>query len=248
MSLKDQLVIITGASSGIGKSIAKRVSKDGYHALITYNSNKDGALDCKKQIEELGGECSIVQLDVKNFESVELELDQFLNNHPELSLFGLVSNAGITKDTLTGLMSNNDFRDVIETNLFGAFYLMRWASKKMLLKRRGSIVNISSLSGQVGNAGQLNYSASKAGVIAMTRSLSKEVGRRGIRVNSVAPGIIETKMIEEIPFIEEMKKNIPLKRIGKPEEVASVVSFLLSNDSSYITGQTISVNGGLFCS
>jgi 3-oxoacyl-[acyl-carrier protein] reductase len=248
MSLSDQVVIITGGSSGIGKSIATRISADGYHVLISYNSNKDGALSCQKEVEEAGGQCSIIQFDVSNKENVEGKLEQFFTDNEKLSLYGLVSNAGITKDTLTGLMSDDDFRDVIETNLFGAFYLLRWCAKKMLLKKKGSIVTISSLSGQIGNAGQLNYSASKAGVIAMTRSLSKEVGRRGIRVNSVAPGIIRTKMTEEIPFLDEMKKNIPLKRIGEPEEVASVVSFLLSKDSTYITGQTISVNGGLFCS
>ena len=248
MSLKEQLVIITGGSSGIGSSIAKRVAKDGYHALISYNANKDGAISCQNQIREAGGTCSIVQMNVADSKDIESKLDQFLENNAALSIFGLVSNAGITKDTLTGIMTDDDFRDVMETNLFGTFYLLRYCAKKMLLKREGSIVTISSLSGQVGNAGQLNYSASKAGVIAMTRSLSKEVGRRGVRVNSIAPGIIETKMIEEIPYIDEMKKNIPLQRIGRPEEIASVASFLLSRDSSYITGQTISVNGGLFCS
>lgn len=248
MSLNDQVVIITGGSSGIGKSIAARVSRDGYHVLISYNSNKNGALDCQKEIEQAGGKCSIVQLDVCSKKDIEEKLEEFFKSNSDLKLFGLVSNAGITKDTLTGLMTDEDFRSVIETNLFGTFYLMRWSAKKMLLNKKGSIVTISSLSGQIGNAGQLNYSASKAGIIAMTKSLSKEVGRRGIRVNSIAPGIIKTKITEEIPFLDEMKKNIPLKRVGEPEEVASVASFLLSNDSSYVTGQTISVNGGLFCS
>lgn len=248
MSSVKQLVIITGGASGIGEAIAKRISQDGYRVLITYNSNANGAEECKRAIEASGGECDTIQLDVTCRVDIEDKLNSFLDKNTDISLYGLVSNAGITKDTLTGLMSDNDFRDVMETNLFGTFYLLRWSVKKMLLKKCGSIICISSLSGQVGNAGQLNYSASKAGIIAMTKSLSKEVGRKNIRVNSIAPGIIETKMSEDIPFINEMTKNIPLKRIGKPKEIAGVASFLLSEDSSYVTGQTISVNGGLYCS
>ncbi|OUR99674.1 hypothetical protein A9Q84_01225 [Halobacteriovorax marinus] len=248
MPLKNHVVIVTGGSAGIGFAVAKRLASDGYHILINYNSNKDGALACQSEINELDGACSILQFNVKDREQCESALEGFLAENPDLSIYGLVNNAGITRDTLAGLMSDDDFRDVVETNMFGSFYLMRWCAKKMLLKKRGAIVNMSSLSGQVGNGGQLNYAASKAGIIAMTKSLANEVGRRGIRVNAVAPGIIETKMTAEIPFLDQMKKNIPLKRIGKPEEVASVVSFLISNEASYMTGQTLSVNGGLYFS
>ena len=248
MILKNQVVIITGASSGIGKAVAVKTARDGYHVLINYNSNEAGAAECKNEIEKEGGTCTTSRFNIKDRKQVESTLNSFFSDNTDLKLVGLVNNAGITKDNLAGLMSDEDFKDVIETNLYGTFYLCRWAMKKMLLNKRGSIVNMSSLTGQVGNAGQINYAASKAGIIAMTKTLANEVGRRGIRVNCIAPGLIETKMTKDLPFLKEMKKNIPLRRIGKPEEIASVASFLLSDDSSYITGQTISVNGGLYFS
>ncbi len=248
MSLNNKVVIVTGGSSGLGLAISKRMAKDGYQVLINYNSNEEGAARCRDEITKAGGRASIIQFNVSDREQVEASLEKFFGENSDAQLYGLINNAGITKDTLVGLMSDDDFKDVIETNLYGSFYLMRWSVKKMLLKKEGFVINMASLSGQVGNGGQANYAASKAGVIAMTKSLANEVGRRGIRINCVAPGIIETKMTENIPFLEEMKKNIPLRRIGKPEEVASVVSFLASTEASYMTGQTLSVNGGLYFS
>lgn len=248
MSHNDKVVIVTGGASGIGRAISLRLVQDGFYVLINYNSSEKAAKTLLDEIIQMNGRADILSFDVKNREDVELKLQNFFQSHPELTLFGLVNNAGISKDTIMGLMSDDDFSSVIETNVYGAFYLMRWAVKKMLLKKSGSIVNISSLSGQTGNAGQFNYAASKAALIAMTKSLAQEVGKKGIRVNAVAPGIIETNMIEGIAFLQDMKNNIPLRRFGHPEEVASAVSFFISSESSYITGQTLSVNGGLYCS
>ena len=160
--------------------------------------------------------------------------------------FGLVNNAGLHRDTMAGLMSDEDFDSVIKTNMYGPFFLMRYCLKKMMRKRKGSIVNMASLAGQTGNPGQLNYAASKAGLIAMTKTLAMELAKRNIRVNAVSPGLIETGMVEEIPNVEAMIERIPMQRMGQPEEVAGAVSFLMSPDSTYVTGQTISVNGGLF--
>jgi 3-oxoacyl-[acyl-carrier protein] reductase len=248
MSLKDKVVIVTGGATGIGRAISSRLAKDGYFVLINYNSSEAAATGLLNEITQTGGHAAILSFDVKNREDVEAKLQKFFEAHPELSLYGLVNNAGISKDTIMGLMSDEDFTSVMETNVYGSFYLMRWAVRKMLLKKTGTIVNMSSLSGQTGNAGQFNYAASKAALIAMTKSLAQEVGRKGVRVNAVAPGIIETKMIADVAFLQEMKGNIPLRRFGQPEEVASAVAFLVSNEASYITGQTLSVNGGLYCS
>lgn len=246
MSLKNNVVIVTGGATGIGRAISLRLAKDGYCVLIHFNSSTDAARNLVEEITASGLSAYSLSFDVRDRKAAEEGLTAFFNEHSELSLYGLVNNAGITKDGLVGLMSDQDFSDVIETNVYGAFYLMRWAVKKMLLKRSGAIVNMSSISGQTGNAGQFNYSASKAAVIGMTKSLAQEVGRKGVRVNAVAPGVIETKMTEDVAFFETIKNNIPMKRFGKSEEVASVVSFLLSSDASYVTGQTISVNGGLY--
>ncbi len=246
MSLKINVVIVTGGATGIGREISLRLAKDGYFVLVHYNSSEEAAKNLIAEITANGAQAEALSFDVKDRTAGEEKLSAFFNEHPELSLYGLVNNAGITKDTLVGLMSDEDFSSVMETNVYGAFYLMRWAMKKMLIKKGGAIVNMSSIAGQTGNAGQFNYAASKAALIAMTKSLSQEVGRKGIRVNAVAPGIIETKMIEEVSFFENIKNSIPLKRFGQAREVASVVSFLLSADASYVTGQTISVNGGLF--
>jgi 3-oxoacyl-[acyl-carrier protein] reductase len=248
MSLKNNVVIVTGGATGIGREISLRLARDGYFVLINFNSSEAAAQELKKEILSTNGEAEILGFDVKNSTQVEEKLQAFFELRPELHIYGLVNNAGISKDTVMGLMSDEDFQSVMETNVYGAFYLTRWAVKKMLLKKKGVIINMSSLSGQTGNAGQFNYSASKAALIAMTKSLAQEVGRKGIRVNAVSPGIIETKMIEDVQFLQDMKNNIPLRRFGEAREVASAVSFLVSTEASYITGQTLSVNGGLFCS
>ena len=241
-----EVALVTGASSGIGRAIATRLAHDGFHVLIHYNQNKEGAEVTLSKILKAGKSGEIVHFDVKDSSSIENFFDEYLKTGEDKFISALVNNAGIHEDGLAGLLSNEAFDSVLKTNVYGPFYLMRWCVRKMLRKRRGSIVNIASLAGQMGNAGQINYSASKAALIAMTKSLSQEVGSRGIRVNAVAPGFIQTDMISGIPHLEDIKKRIPLGRFGTPEEVASAVSFLCSQDSSYITGHTISVNGGLF--
>jgi len=246
MSSKDKVVIVTGGAVGIGRAISLKMAQEGYFVLINVRSALKEAEELKNEIKTFGGVCDILRFCVQQEEDLVQKLDSFVELNPHLQIYGLVNNAGISQDTLLGFMSNEDFDSVMRTNVYGPFYLTRWAIKKMLLKKSGSIVNITSLSGQAGNAGQFNYSASKAALIGMTKSLAQEVGKKNIRVNAVAPGLIETKMIEKLP-LKEIVANIPLKRIGLPKEVANVVSFLLSEESSYITGQTISVNGGLFC-
>lgn len=240
------IALVTGASSGIGRAISARLAKDGFHILVHYSNNEKGAEETFSQILKSGGKADVIRFDVKDPATIEAALDGYFKTAGDKPFSALVNNAGIHLDGLAGLMSDSSFDEVMKTNVYGPFYLIRWAVRKMMRQRSGSIVNISSLAGQTGNAGQLNYSASKAALIAMTKSLSMEVGSRGIRVNAVAPGLIETGMITEVPNLEEFKKRIPLGRIGKPEEVASAVSFLCSPESSYITGHTLSVNGGLF--
>lgn len=244
--LTAQLALVTGSSSGIGRAVALRLAAEGFYVLVHFNKNEVGASVTLKAITDAGGSGRILRFDSQDKEEIEKNLSETLTELSDYRLEVLVNNAGITKDTLLGLMSDEAFDSVIKTNVYGPFYLMRFCIKKMLRQRSGSIVNMASLSGQTGNAGQFNYAASKGALIAMTKSLALEVGSRGIRVNAVAPGLIETEMIENLPFLAEMKKRIPLGRLGKPEEVASAVAFLCSPDAAYITGATISVNGGLF--
>jgi 3-oxoacyl-[acyl-carrier protein] reductase len=241
-----RIALVTGASSGIGRAIALRLSKDGFHVFLHFNKNAKGAEETFQQITSQGGRCEVLQFDVKDPVAVETTLEKHLKALPDKKLYALINNAGVHNDGLLGLMSDAAFDDVLKTNVYGPFYLMRWCVRKMIKNRDGVIVNISSLSGQTGNAGQINYAASKAALIAMTKSLSQEIGSRGIRVNAVAPGLIETEMIQNISQIDEMKKRIPLGRFGSASEVAAVTSFLCSKDSSYVTGHTLSVNGGLF--
>jgi 3-oxoacyl-[acyl-carrier protein] reductase len=240
------LALVTGSSSGIGRAIALRLAKDGFDVIVHYASREAEAAETAKRIRDAGGRAEILRFDVRNSQEVETVLDEYSKANPLVRWSALVNNAGVHNDTLLGLMSDDAFDSVMKTNAYGPFYLMRWCVKKMLRQRHGSIVNISSLAGQTGNPGQFNYAASKAALIAMTKSLSMEVGSRGIRVNAVAPGLIETEMLDTIPNIDDFKKRIPLGRLGKPDEVAGVVSFLCSEDAGYITGTTISVNGGLF--
>ena len=254
--------LVTGSSSGIGRAIAIRLARDGFHVLVHYHRGESGARDTLAEIENAGGTGTLIQFDVADAKAMEEALETYFAKaevipepgRPESArgAFGardlevLVNNAGIHSDTLLGLMSDESFDSVMKTNVYGPFYLMRWVVRKMLRQRRGTIVNVASLAGQTGNAGQANYAASKAALIAMTKSLCMEVGSRGIRVNAVAPGFIETPMIADIPGIEAMRDRIPLKRFGRPDEVAGAVSFLCSADAGYVNGHTLSVNGGLF--
>ncbi len=231
--------LVTGSSGGIGRAISLRLAKDGYHVLLHFNKNQSSAEKTREQIIERGGSADIVGFNVKDSKDIEAQLKD-----RDIDL--LVNNAGLHIDTLTGLMSDESFDEVMKTNVYGPFYLMRFCVRKMLRRRVGNVINISSLAGQTGNPGQINYAASKAALIAMTKTLAMEVGSRGIRVNAVAPGLIETEMISQVPQLEQMKQRIPRGRFGSADEVAGTVSFLASKDAGYITGHTISVNGGLF--
>lgn len=238
--------LVTGASKGIGRAIALRLGRDGYHVLVHYGRDQSGAEKTLALLHEQGASGDLIQFDVTDSAQTEGALDRYVADHPECKISALVNNAGIHIDALAGMMSDDSFEKVMRTNAFGVFFLMRWCVKKMIRERTGSIVNIASLAGQTGNAGQINYAASKAAVIAMTKSLCMEVGSRNIRVNAVAPGFIETEMIADVPQLAEFKKRIPLGRFGSADEVAGAVSFLCSKDATYITGNVLSVNGGLF--
>lgn len=222
------------------------MGKQGFHVLIHFNKNAGGAEDALGQIRSCGGTADVIQFDVRDSKSVDTTLENYFKANEGAIFSVLVNNAGIHRDTLAGLMSDEMFDEVLKTNLYGAFNCLRWTTRKMIRQRHGCIVNIASLAGQTGNPGQLNYAASKAGLIAMTKTLAMELGVRGIRVNAVSPGLIETEMISQIPNLEDYKKRIPLGRFGTSEEVAGTVAFLCSPDAGYITGHTISVNGGLF--
>jgi 3-oxoacyl-[acyl-carrier protein] reductase len=239
-------VLITGASRGIGAQIAKVLASYGLKVWINYRSGANEALKIKEEIEALGGKAAVVQADVTKEEEFVQAIKVIVDADGELSY--LVNNAGITKDKLALRMSVDDFNDVISANLTSAFIGCKEALKVMGKKKFGSVVNISSIVGEMGNAGQTNYSASKGGLNAMTKSFAKESASRNIRYNAVTPGFIQTDMTHELK--EEVKaeyeKNIPLKRFGTATEVAQAVAFLLSDHSSYITGEILKVNGGLY--
>lgn len=241
----NKTALITGATRGIGKQIALTLAQNGYDIAINYRTENDALKETKKQIEEKGVKCLTVQGDVSNFEDCEKFVKEIIEEYGKIDV--LVNNAGITKDTLLMRMKKEDFEDVIDTNLVGTFNVTKNVISHMMKARSGRIINISSVVGVAGNAGQTNYSASKAGIIGFTKSLAKEVGSRGILVNAVAPGFIETGMTDVLKeeIKEEIAKSIPLKRIGTTQDVANLVKFLAGEDSTYITGQVINVDGGM---
>ncbi|KYH34870.1 3-oxoacyl-[acyl-carrier-protein] reductase FabG [Clostridium tepidiprofundi DSM 19306] len=242
---KDKVVIVTGASRGIGRAIALKFAKLGANIVVNYRNSVEAVEKVKTEIEELGGKALIVQGDVSNFEDAKFIIDRAVEEFGKIDI--LVNNAGITKDGLLLRMKEDDFDKVINVNLKGAFNCIRHVTPIMMKQRNGKIINISSVIGICGNAGQVNYSAAKAGIIGMTKSTAKELASRGITVNAIAPGYIVTDMTEVLP--EKVKKNmesiIPLKRLGKPEDVANLAAFLASDDAAYITGQVINVDGGM---
>jgi 3-oxoacyl-[acyl-carrier protein] reductase len=242
MMLKRALV--TGGSRGIGKAISLMLARNGFDVIINYRGNKEAAESTKKEIEQLNVKCTLLQFDISDFKNAKKAIEEELKNGP---IQVLILNAGIRKDCLFPLMKDDDWDNVVDINLKSFYYIARPISKSMFDNKYGKIVVISSTSGLTGIAGQVNYCASKAGVIGAAKALAVELARRNINVNVVTPGYIETDMIGDIKnYFEEIRKTIPLKRIGSVDDVANVVEFLVSEKSNYIVGQVIPVNGGVY--
>ena len=242
-SLREQVAVITGASRGIGKAIAQELARLGASVVINYASSSQAAEELVSEITAAGGNAVALQADVSSSEEVDKLIKTVLEKFNKIDI--LVNNAGITRDTLLLRMKPEDWQAVINLNLTGVFLCTRAVSKGMLKKRSGRIINIASVAGQMGNPGQANYSAAKAGVIGLTKTLAKEFSSRGITVNAVSPGFIETDMTSELQS-EEILKAIPLGRYGKPEEIAGMVRFLAADTAAaYITGQVFNVDGGM---
>ena len=237
--------LITGASRGLGKAIAIRLAKDGFAVVINYQSNKEAAEDTLKQVQEAGGVGELLPFDVSNPQAIENALESWKNSHPDEYISVLVNNAGIRQDNLIIFMQDEQWNRVLDTTLNGFFYITRRLLKDMLTHRSGRIINMASLSGLKGMPGQANYSAAKAALIGATKALAQEVAARKVTVNAIAPGFISTDMTKELNEAE-LKKLVPLGRFGKPEEVAALTAFLASDEAGYITGQVISINGGLY--
>ena len=227
-------VLVTGATGSIGAEIVKEYAKNGFFVYIHYNSNHQKAQNLLEEIDNKG---ELISFDIKDKDSIK-------NNLENLDVDVLINNAGIIKDNLFFFMSDNEWEDVINTNLNGNFYITKIISKNMMMNKRGSIVNIASISGVSGNAGQANYSASKGAIIALTKTLCLELGRYNIRVNALAPAIIESEMTKDIPNLKEMKKAIPLGRFGKASEVAKCAYFM-GVDATYISGEVLNISGGM---
>jgi 3-oxoacyl-[acyl-carrier protein] reductase len=243
--LKEKVAIVTGASGGIGKAIAIAYAKEGAAVAIHYNGNQAKAEAVKAEIESFGGKAEVFQCNVADFNETKTFIQSVKKTFGRIDI--LVNNAGITKDGLLMAMSEEDFDDVIDTNLKGTFNCIRFASRIMMKQRYGRIVNITSVSGVAGNAGQANYSSSKAGIIGLTKSAAKELASRNITSNAIAPGFVETEMTEVLSdeIKENAKKIIPLGKFAKPEDIANAAVFLASDKASYITGQVLLVDGGM---
>lgn len=232
--MENKKVLVTGATGSIGEAIVKEYAKNGYFVYIHYNSNKEKANELLKYIGQNG---ELITFNMQDKDSIRNALEN-------IDVEVLINNAGIIKDNLFFFMDDNEWEDVINTNLSGLFYVTKVISRNMMMNKKGSIVNVASISGITGNSGQANYSASKGGVIALTKTLSIELGRYNIRVNALAPGIIESEMIENIPNVKEMKKAIPLKRFGKAEEVARCAYFM-GVEATYVSGEVLNISGAM---
>ena len=245
MFLKNKVALVTGASRGIGRAIALQLAAEGAKIAINFAGNTAKAEEVKAEIESNGGEAQLVQADVASAESVDEMVKKVADTWGRIDI--LVNNAGITRDGLLMRMKDTDFDDVISTNLKGVYNCTKAVSKLMIKQRNGRIVNMASIVGITGNAGQTNYAAAKAGIIGFSKSAAKEFAARGITVNVVAPGFIETDMTAVLSdnIKETMLKDIPLGRAGKPEDIAQAVKFLVSDDAAYITGQVLRVDGGM---
>jgi len=244
--MKLKYALVTGGSRGIGKAIAIKLAEDlGYNILLNYQANEQAALDTQQLVIAKIVRCELLKFDVSNSEEVAAEIEKWQVNNPEAEIEVLVNNAGITKDGLFLWMKPDDWQSVINTSLNGFYNCTQAVVKNMITKRYGRIINIVSLSGLKGNPGQVNYSAAKGAVIAATKALAQEIGKRNVTVNAVAPGFIQSDMTADFDEAA-LKKMIPANRFGEAEEVADLVSFLASKKASYITGEVININGGLY--
>ena len=245
MNAEKKVAVVTGASRGIGRAIAMELASEGAFVIINYNGSKEKAEEVKACIQKQGGQAEISQCNVADFDACKEFIETVIKEHGRIDI--LVNNAGITKDGLLMKMSEEDFDKVLDTNLKGAFHTIRFALRQMIRQRSGRIINMASVVGVSGNAGQANYAASKAGVIGLTKTAAREVASRRITVNAVAPGFIETDMTDVLP--EKVKEasisQIPLGTFGKAEDVANAVAFLASDEAGYITGQVLHVDGGM---
>lgn len=243
--LENKVALVTGAAKGIGRAIALRLAEDKATVIVNYNGSKERAEEVVKMITDMGGRAESYQCNVANDEACQTMLRDIIKKYGHLDI--LVNNAGITKDGLLMAMSEADFDNVIDTNLKGCFQMIRFASRRMMKQRYGRIINVSSVSGVAGNAGQANYSASKAGIIGLTKSAAKELASRGITCNAIAPGFVKTEMTDVLSdeVKENAKKQIPLGRFAEPEDIANAAVFLASDKASYITGQVLLVDGGM---
>lgn len=241
-----KVALVTGGTRGIGKAIVKKLSDAGAIVAINYTSNNEAAQQLVEEIKAVGKEALAIQCDVTSFEATKNMINGIVKQYGRLDI--LINNAGITMDNLLLRMKEEEFDRVIDVNLKGAFNCLKHASKIMLKQKAGKIVNISSVVGLSGNIGQCNYASSKAGLIGLTKSAAKELASRGINVNAIAPGFIDTDMTKGLSdeIKNTMLKNIPLNKFGNPEDIASMVEFLVSEKSNYITGQVISVDGGMY--
>ena len=237
--------LVTGASRGIGRATAVRLAREGYGILVNYVSNEEKARETAALIEAAGGTAQLLPFDVADAQAVEAVLQGWQTAHPDDFIEVLVNNAGIRRDNLLIWLEPGDWNKVLRTTLDGFYNVTRAVLQPMLLKKRGRIINVASLSGLKGLPGQTNYSAAKGGLIAATKALAQEVGRKKVTVNAIAPGFVKTDMVEGLDE-NALKKDIPMQRFGEPEEVAALVAFLASPDAAYITGQCISINGGLY--
>ena len=243
--LEGKVAVVTGASRGIGRAIALKLASLGATVVVNYNGSREKAEKVKQEIEDNGGNASIYQCNVSDYEACQNMIQSIIEEYGRIDI--LINNAGITRDGLLMKMSEADFDQVIDTNLKGAFNTTRFVTRQMLRHKSGRIINMASVVGVTGNAGQVNYAASKAGIIGLTKATAREVASRGITVNAIAPGFIETDMTDVLPdkVKEASVSQIPLGKFGKPEQVAAAVAFLSSDDAGYITGQVLNVDGGM---